>query len=175
MTRPSIVEVIGRYTELLRTGQEWRGLCPFHSEKTPSFFVNEDRGVYYCHVCLEGGDVIVFIEKIEGLGFKDALTHLGVEGPPRRNREDQATRTDAKQIVAWAQTIGDLIGEKLREIGQDKRLLQEFTDKELATWHRGVLQRQWTLLVIIDDDLADPQCLPELYENRDLIKGLLEL
>jgi len=175
MNQLSIVEVIGHYTELKRVGTEYRGLCPFLSEKTPSFFVNEEKGVFHCHGCLEGGDAIRFIEKIEGLNFKDALTHLGVEGPPRRNREDQVVREEAQQIVTWALCIGDQIGEKLREIGQDQRLAQEFTDRKLADWHRGVLQRQWTLLVTVDDDLADPQCLPELYEHRDIIEGLLAL
>jgi len=175
MTHPSIVEIIGTYTELKRTGQEWTGLCPFHEEKNPSFFVNEDRGVYYCHGCLEGGDIITFIEKAEGLGFKDALAHLGVEGQPRRSRTDQDTIDESEHIVTWARTVGDLIGEKLREIGQDQKLLEEFTNKELATWQRGVLQRQWTLLITIDDDLVDPVCMLELYENRDTIEGLLAL
>ena len=175
MTRPSIVEVIGRYTELKRGGQEWNALCPFHAEKTPSFFVNEKKGVFHCWGCSVGGDIIAFIEKAEGLGFKDALAHLGVEGLPRRSREDQATRDEAQQIVAWKASVIILIGEKLREIGQDQRLLQEFTDKKLAQWQCGVLQRQWTMLTVIDDDLVDPNCLIELYQNRHIVEGLLAL
>ncbi|MCH8054828.1 MAG: hypothetical protein IH857_01580 [Deltaproteobacteria bacterium] len=175
MSQLSIVDVAGQYTELKRTGQEWKGLCPFHSEKTPSFFVNEEKAVFYCYGCLEGGDVIAFIEKIEGLGFKDALTRLGVEEPPRRSREDQAARDEAKEIVGWASRVSEQIGEKLRAIGQTQRLLAEFTDRDLANWELKSLRRQWTLLTVIDDDLADPVSMVELYENREIIEGLLTL
>ncbi len=173
--RPSITSVITRYTDLQSAGRELKGLCPLHSEKTPSFTVNEEKGLFYCHGCGEGGDLISFIEKAEGLDFKDALSHLGFENPPQRTREDQATRDEAQQIVAWSASASNLIGEKLREIGQDQRLLQEFTDKDLATRQRGVLQRRWTILVVIDDDLADPISMIELWEHRGLIEDLLAL
>lgn len=169
----SISEVIGKYVQLRRSGKELTGLCPFHSEVNPSFFVNEERGVFYCFSCSAGGDLITFIEKAEGLGFKDALARLGVDGLPKRAREDQATRGEAKLIVAWAQTISDQIGEKLREIGQYQRLTREFTDKKLAEWQREVLKRQWDIITVIDDDLTDPNCLIELYQNRHMIEDLL--
>lgn len=173
--QPSIFEVVSRYVNLRKAGKEWVGLSPFRSEKTPSFYVNEEKGTFYDFGDGQGGDVISFIQKIEDLDFKGALSHLGVEELPQRTRENQAAREDAKEIVAWASSVSDQIGEKLREIGQDQRLLQEFTDKELATWQRGVLQRQWTLLVTVDDDLADPVSMVELYENREIIEGLLTL
>ena len=119
--------------------------------------------------------MIAFIEKIEGLGFKDALTRLGVEEPPRRSREDQAARDEAKEIVGWASRVSEQIGEKLRAIGQTQRLLAEFTDRDLANWELKSLRRQWTLLTVIDDDLADPVSMVELYENREIIEGLLTL
>ena len=173
--RPNIVDVISSYTSLRKSGKEYVGLCPFHTEKTPSFSVNSEKGVFHCFGCGEGGDVIRFIEKAEGLGFKSALEHLGLEDSPPRSRDDQVTGNEAQQIVAWAASVSNLIGEKLREIGQDQRLLQKFTDKDLATWQRGVLQRRWTILVVIDDDLADPISMIELWEHRGLIEDLLAL
>lgn len=51
----SITEVVGRYVNLRKRGKEFTGLCPFHSEKTPSFTVNEEKGLFYCHGCHQGG------------------------------------------------------------------------------------------------------------------------
>lgn len=171
----SISEVVSKYVELRRLGRELSGLCPFHAEKTPSFTVNEEKSVWYCFGCANGGDVIAFVEKIEEVNFKDALSYLGLESPPRRTWKSQAAKDGAKEIVDWALNIGDRVGEKLRTIGQTQRLLAEFTDKELANWEIKSLRRQWDLLVVIDDDLADPVCMIQLWEHRDIVEGLLSL
>lgn len=68
-----IVELISTYVKLKQAGRNHFGLCPFHSEKTPSFSVNRELGIYKCFGCGESGDVISFIQKIEGLDFSDAL------------------------------------------------------------------------------------------------------
>lgn len=77
LSRVSIVDVVSRYVRLKKTGKNFVGLCPFHSEKTPSFTVNESKGLFYCFGCSEGGNVISFIMKIENLSFSEALEHLG--------------------------------------------------------------------------------------------------
>jgi len=75
--RTSIVEVVKRHVELKRAGTGmWKGLCPFHSEKTPSFQVNEARHFFYCFGCREKGDVIGFLEKIEQRSFMEVLQDL---------------------------------------------------------------------------------------------------
>lgn len=71
-----IVDIISSYVRLKRAGKEYRGLCPFHSEKTPSFYVDAERQVYYCFGCHSGGNVISFIMNIEGLNFIDAVKFL---------------------------------------------------------------------------------------------------
>jgi DNA primase len=74
--RSDVVELVGRSVSLKRAGRNYKGLCPFHHEKTPSFNVNPDRGTFYCFGCHEGGDAIAFVQKTEGLGFLDAVRSL---------------------------------------------------------------------------------------------------
>jgi DNA primase len=75
--RTNIVEIVKRHVELKRAGTgSWKGLCPFHSEKTPSFTVHEPRQFFHCFGCDEKGDVITFLVKIEQRPFMDVLTDL---------------------------------------------------------------------------------------------------
>lgn len=74
--RIDIVDVIGSVVNLKRTGANHKGLCPFHSEKTPSFIVSEQRQTYHCFGCGEGGDVISFVEKYYNLDFLGAADKL---------------------------------------------------------------------------------------------------
>jgi len=71
-----IVEVVRRYVTLAASGSAFKGLCPFHREKTPSFHVNPSRQIYKCFGCGEGGDVISFLMKAEGLSFPEAVETL---------------------------------------------------------------------------------------------------
>src|SRR4051812_5815287 len=65
-----IVQVIQEYVSLRKTGATYKGLCPFHSEKTPSFHVNRDKGFFHCFGCSAGGDVFKFLELQEKMGFR---------------------------------------------------------------------------------------------------------
>src|ERR1044071_3124883 len=71
-----IVVVIGDYVSLKKAGATYKGLCPFHGEKTPSFQVDRDRGFFHCFGCGVGGDVIKFLELHEKIGFVDAVKLL---------------------------------------------------------------------------------------------------
>ena len=83
-----IVEVINEYVPLQKRGGRYLGLCPFHSEKTPSFSVNPDRGFFHCFGCKESGDVISFVMKYHSLTFLDAVKELGQRyGITMENRE----------------------------------------------------------------------------------------
>ncbi len=74
--RNDIVDLISSYTELKKSGSRYLGLCPFHREKTPSFFVSEEDKLYYCFGCHEGGNIINFVEKINNLDFTEAVRFL---------------------------------------------------------------------------------------------------
>ena len=71
-----IVDVISQYISLKRSGRNYFGLCPFHNEKSPSFSVSPDKQIFHCFGCGVGGNVISFISKIEGIGFKEAIEVL---------------------------------------------------------------------------------------------------
>ena len=72
----NIVQVVQEYVPLKRAGTTYKGLCPFHSEKTPSFHVNPDKGFFHCFGCGVGGDVFKFLELHEKVGFQDAVRML---------------------------------------------------------------------------------------------------
>ncbi len=74
--RADIVEVVSEYVPLKRRGRNYVGLCPFHSEKTPSFTVSEEKGIFYCFGCHTGGSVITFLMKKEGISFPEAVRSL---------------------------------------------------------------------------------------------------
>jgi len=72
-----IVQVVTeRVPSLKRSGATWKGLCPFHGEKTPSFHVNGDKGLFYCFGCGVGGDVIKFVELFDKVTFPEAVRQL---------------------------------------------------------------------------------------------------
>src|SRR3989344_5575709 len=71
-----IVSLISEYVPLKKAGRNYKGLCPFHSEKTPSFMVSPELQMYRCFGCSEAGDVYSFLEKYEGMEFREALKFL---------------------------------------------------------------------------------------------------
>ena len=71
-----ILAVIGEHTPLKRVGRRYVGLCPFHNEKSPSFSVNAEEGLYYCFGCQASGDAITFLRNTEGCDFVEAVEKL---------------------------------------------------------------------------------------------------
>ena len=104
--RANIVDVIGRVVNLKKAGSNYKGLCPFHNEKTPSFIVSEEKQIFTCFGCGESGDVISFVEKYNNLDFKGACELLageyGIEmdasfgGNPRKKELHEVNRLAAR-------------------------------------------------------------------------------
>lgn len=74
--RTDLVALIGENVRLTRAGRSWKGLCPFHKEKSPSFHVSPDRGFFHCFGCQESGSAVDFVMKVHGLDFREAITFL---------------------------------------------------------------------------------------------------
>ena len=72
----NIVKVVGKYVDLKQKGRDFWGCCPFHSDKTPSFKVSEEKQLYHCFGCQAGGDVLTFLREIEDLSFCEAVEAL---------------------------------------------------------------------------------------------------
>jgi len=111
--RADIVGLIGRYVELKKAGRSFKGLCPFHDEKTPSFNVTPDRQIFHCFGCDAGGDAIAFLMQHEGLSFPEAARTLaadcGIEIPDTEGGE----RGVAEGIFAANQIAHELYCELL--------------------------------------------------------------
>lgn len=91
--RLSIEEVVAPYVELHKAGKNFKGKSPFTNEKTPSFYVSPDRGMYYCFSSSQGGDIFTFIEKMEGVDFKEALKILADKAGVELVPEDPKKKT----------------------------------------------------------------------------------
>ena len=98
------MQVIGDYVRLKKSGSErWVGLCPFHSEKTPSFSVTSSRQAYKCFGCGKSGDVFSFLMEHQGLSFYEALTMLaeqhGIPLPQRREGPQADAETKRREAT----------------------------------------------------------------------------
>lgn len=134
--RLSIVDVVSQYVKLERSGANLRARCPFHAEKTPSFFVSPERGTYHCFGCNVGGDIFSFVEQIEGLDFKGALKILaekaGVEivygpgGKEDKNERDRLFELLETATIFYSSRLSDAAKNYLKERGIAEATTKEF-------------------------------------------------
>lgn len=150
--RVDILDLVSDYVALKKAGRNYKGLCPFHSEKSPSFMVNPERGIFKCFGCGKGGDVFKFIQEIDNLEFPEAMRILakraGVElksyspSPQSRLRDKvlQAQETAAKfyQAVLLEHPSGKVALEYLKNRGLSTATIKE--------WGLGYAPNQWELV-----------------------------
>ena len=102
VARNPIEDVVGHYVTLRRSGANMFGLCPFHGEKTASFSVAPDKGIYYCFGCHKGGGVINFMMELEGLSYPDAVRHLAERVGMTVPEDEQYQSRYRQQERLWA-------------------------------------------------------------------------
>ena len=183
--RADIVEIISEHVVLKRTGKNYQGLCPFHSEKTPSFNVNPDRQMFYCFGCHTGGNIFSFLMNKESLTFIEALKLLaqrvGVDLPEKELSLEQKQR-EAKQkrwqeIHGWAADFFNdtLVNRPEGKIGLDYLTGRGIDIDTIKNFRLGYAPDRWDSLL---NEMAKKGVTPEelvefglvvqkKYENED--------
>ena len=152
--RVDIATFIGQYVPLRKRGNDLVGLCPFHSEKTPSFHVHPDRGFFKCFGCGAGGDVMTFVQKFENATFGDAVRMLaakaGIELEPEdpragRERTEREAIYDANRIAAsyFARVLAEERGGRARAYCEKRG----FTAATIERFNLGYAPDSWSGLV----------------------------
>src|ERR1700687_3649657 len=104
-SRIPLGDLVGRHVRLTRRGREQAGLCPFHNEKTPSFYVVEDKGFFHCFGCGAHGDAIGYVMRAENLDFVEAVERLAGEAGLQVPQETPETRPRAQRQKTLLETL----------------------------------------------------------------------
>ncbi len=134
--RLSIEDVVSSYIKLEKVGSSLKARCPFHNEKTPSFFVSVDRGSYYCFGCSASGDIFTFVEEFEGLDFKGALKlladragiKLGIFNQEVESEKEKLYRATAEAADYFANNLSGNkeVLEYLKSRGLEEKSIKDF-------------------------------------------------
>jgi DNA primase len=154
--RAAILDIVSDYVGLKKSGVNYLGLCPFHTEKTPSFNVNPVKGIYHCFGCGVGGDVVSFVMRMEGLPFPEAVRFLarrvGVVIPDRPLTSTEKRRVDERELLHELHEVASRYYEKVLLKGASgepcrRYLKQRGVDGETARAYRlGFAPDAWDTL-----------------------------
>jgi len=167
--RLSIVDVVGTYVKLTRAGKYWKGLSPFTKEKTPSFFVTPDKGLYHCFSTGKGGDMFTFVQEMEGVDFKGALTILAEKAGVEVVREAPGAKDEREQVYGALLAAEEFFQRTLASRDDvrsylEKRMIDEPLMRE---WHIGYAPKEWHAL---RDALMQKGYTEKTIEAAGLIK-----
>jgi DNA primase len=151
--RSPIDEVVGEYLQLKNAGGgSLKGLCPFHDEKTPSFNVTPARGLFYCFSCAEGGDIIKFVQKIDGLSFVEAVERLATRAGVELRYEQGGyvpgqEQSQRRRLIDAHRAAAEFYAERLRDTDAEhaRKFLSErgFELKDAERFGVGYSPKAW--------------------------------
>ena len=143
--RTDITELIGSYVQLKRKGRLYGGLCPFHSEKSPSFYVYPDTQSFYCFGCGAGGDAITFTKKINSIDYPEAVKLLAARAGMPEPEEDDKTGRMRSRILSMNKEAARFFHACLNSTVEEARQARAYW--RLSTSFCGIratTSRSWT-------------------------------
>ncbi len=168
--RLSILDVVGGYVKLSKSGKHWKGKSPFTSEKTPSFFVSPERGMYYCFSTGKGGDMFTFMTEMEGVDFKGALKLLAERAGVQLESERPEDRTERETLYTILEEATRFYVSELMKSPSSLEYLTKrgVIDATLEKWRIGFAVNDWRTLFV---HLKNKGFSPELIMKAGLAKG----
>ena len=148
-----IIDVVSEYTNLKKSGKSYKGLCPFHDEKTPSFNVSPEQQLYYCFGCGVGGNIFNFIMEIEGLTFTEAVEFLAeranIELPKKDNSQAQQRKVSQRKKLLKIHKLATqfynylLLESELGQEAYDYLLNRGFDEETIEKFQLGFAPNRW--------------------------------
>ncbi|UMX48214.1 MAG: DNA primase [Candidatus Nealsonbacteria bacterium DGGOD1a] len=150
-SRLDIVDIVGQYLKLRKTGANFSALCPFHSEKSGSFFVSPARQTWRCFGCQKSGDIFTFIQEIEGVEFGDALRILAAKAGvelKRQTREAVEMKTERQRLYDVCELASRFFEKQLEASAIGKKakeylLGRGLSEKSISMWRIGYSPDAW--------------------------------
>jgi DNA primase len=164
-----IVSLIGSYIKVEKTGSNFKACCPFHNEKTPSFFISPDRGNYYCFGCQAKGDIFTFVEEFEGLDFKGALKVLADKAGVTLDNFRPEEKSDKDVLFSLMEQATFFFENNLAKNNEAKSYLKSrgATEETIKDFRIGYASSEWRELY---DFLLSKGVAPEQMEKAGLVK-----
>ncbi len=143
--RLSIEDVVGSYIKLERAGNSLKAKCPFHNEKTPSFFVSPDRGSYYCFGCGAKGDIFTFVQEFEGVDFLGALKILADKAGIALEKFSPKIGDKKERLYQLLETTTSFLQKNLEseEIPLNYLKKRGLNDETIKNWKIGYVRDEW--------------------------------
>lgn len=141
----NIVDVVGSYLKLEKAGGNLKAKCPFHNEKTASFYVSPARETFHCFGCSKGGDIFEFVKEIEGLEFIDALKVLAERAGVKISNEDRSVKSEKGRLISVMESA---VAFYQKELGNNPEALgylkkRGLTDETISHWKIGFAPDSW--------------------------------
>jgi DNA primase len=171
--RVDVVAVVQRRVGLKKSGRDWKGLCPFHGEKTPSFYVVPDKRIFHCFGCGATGDAIKFVMQLDGKSFREAAEQLAAEAGVDLKPEDpeEARRSSRRAALAEVNEKACVFYERVLWEHPKGTIAREHLEKRgvavetARAWRLGYAPEQWDQLC---KSLARNKVDPKLVDEAGL-------
>lgn len=143
--RLNIVDVVGSYLKLEKAGSNLKARCPFHNEKTPSFFVSPARDSFHCFGCSKGGDIFEFVKEMEGIEFVDALKILAERAGIKLQNEDNGMKSEKGRLISVMENAVIFYQDELQKHPKAIEYLKKrgLTDETIRSWKIGFAPDSW--------------------------------